>query len=253
MIIMDDGIALDCALTRPAGREACPAVVLLHGFTGYKDEPHLLAAEKVFLETGLAVLRADLYGHGKSGGEFRNHTLYKWVNNALTLIDYARGLDFVTDVYLCGHSQGGLTAMLAAAMKADQIRGLMALSPAAMIPEGARRGELLGAPFDPEHVPEVLPAWGDRELSGNYVRVAQSIRVEDAVDRYGGPVLLLHGGADGAVPPRVSEEAAKRYRQAELRIIPGDGHCYENHLDQAMEALRGWIEGQVRGGGEERE
>ncbi len=246
MTIMDDGIRLDCVLTRPEGMEKGPAVLLIHGFTGNKDETHILAAEQVFLESGMTVLRADMYGHGRSGGEFKNHTLYKWLGNTLTLIDYLRSLDFVTDLYLCGHSQGGLTVMLAAAMKADAVRGLMALSPAAMIPEGARKGELLGQVFPPDHVPDVLQTWGERELSGNYIRVAQTIHVEDAIDRYEGPVLLLHGSADGAVLPSVSEKAAQRYKNADLRMIPGDGHCYEVHLDQAMAELRDWITGQLR-------
>ncbi len=245
MIIQDDGIQLDCVWTRPEGKQKGPAAVMLHGFTGYKDEPHLLAVEQAFLSCGVSVLRADLFGHGKSGGEFRNHTLYKWAENAMTLIDHARAQDIVTEVYLCGHSQGGLTAIMAAGMKADQIRGLITLSAAAMIPEGARRGELLGEHFDPGHVPDTVPAWGNRELSGNYVRVAQSIRVEDFIDRYQGPVLMVHGGDDGAVLPRVSEEAAKRYQNADLCIIPGDGHCYEHHLDQCAAAVRKWMEGQL--------
>ncbi len=250
MIIMDDGIALDCVLTRPEGAARCPAVLLLHGFTGHKDEPHLLAMERVFLEAGVAVLRADLYGHGRSGGQFRDHHLYKWLSNTMTLLDDLRHRDFVTEIYLCGHSQGGLTAMLAAAMERDRISGLIALSPAAMIPEGARRGELLGQHFDPERIPECLPAWGERTLGGNYIRVAQTIRVEDAVDRYRGPVLLVHGACDGAVPVQVSIDAAERYHNAELKIIPEDGHCYENHLELAAAAVREWMTKRLREKGE---
>ncbi len=247
MTILDDGIQLDAELTMPEkSAEKCPVVVLIHGFTGYKDEPHLLAMVHAFNEAGLAVLRADMYGHGKSGGSFTSHNLYKWLNNALTLIDYARDLDFASDIYLCGHSQGGLTVMLAAAMKRDVIKGLIPLSPAAMIPEGARKGELLGEHFDPDNVPDFLPAWNGQQLSGNYVRVAQTIRVEDAIDRYDGPVLLVHGGDDGAVPVQVSIDAAKRYKNADLEIIAGDGHCFENHLDQAVAAVKKWIVQQTR-------
>ena len=248
MKIQDDGILLDCELDMPEGVEGpCPIVVLIHGFTGYKEETHILAAAKAFNEAGLAVLRADMYGHGKSGGTFGRHTLFKWLTNALTLIDYARSLDFVTDLYLCGHSQGGLTVMLAAAMKQDVVKGLIPMSPAAMIPESARRGELLGVHFDPDHIPDELPAWNNGPLSGNYVRVAQTIRVEDAIDRYQGPVLLVHGDEDEAVPLQVSLDAAQRYRQAELVVIPGDDHCYTRHLDQAIAPVREWILRQTAG------
>lgn len=242
MIIMDDGIRLDARLDMPAGNPArCPIAVVIHGFTGNKEERHILAVCRALNELGVATLRADMYGHGESGGEFRNHTLFKWLTNAMTLIDYARSLDFATDLYLCGHSQGGLTAVLAAAMERDVVKGLIPLSPAVMIPEIARQGELLGQGFDPEHIPEVLNSWDGRELSGNYARVAQTIRVEDAVAKYRGPVLIVHGDEDEAVPVKYSREIAAQYVNAKLVIIPGDTHCYDRHLDAVIEAVKRWM------------
>ena len=242
MYIMDDGIRLSAKLEMPAKQtEKMPVAVIIHGFTGHKDEPHLLAVNQALLDAGCVTLRADMYGHGESGGAFHDHNLYKWLNNALTLVDYARALPFAGDIYLCGHSQGGLTAILAAAMKRDVIKGLIALSPANMIPELARQGNLLGYPYDPEHIPAEIPSWNGKTLGGNYIRVAQTIRVEEAIDRYKGPVLLAHGDNDGAVPVQCSLDAAARYANAQLAIIKGDDHCYGFHLDRVTDAVRQWI------------
>ena len=244
MYIQDDGIRLNAKLDMPAGwqpGQRCPLVVVIHGFTGHIEEPHITAVSKGINDVGFATLRADMYGHGHSEGEFRKHTLYKWLTNALTVIDYARGLDFVTDLYLCGHSQGGLLVMLAAAMKHDVVRGLIPLSPACMIPEIARSGELLGERFDPDHIPEVLHGWGDLELDGNYARVAQTIHVEEAIDRYTGPVLLIHGDADEAVPVEYGVRAAERYANGRLVLIPGDDHCYDRHLDRVVAEVQDWL------------
>ncbi len=247
MYITDDGIRLNASLEMPGEkREKYPLVIILHGFTGHMEERHIVAMADMLRGIGCATLRADLYGHGHSGGKFHDHTLFKWMTNAMTLIDYARGLDFVSDIYLCGHSQGGLTAMLTGALERDALRGLILLSPASMIPEGARQGQLLGYPFDPEHIPDEIPAWNNQTLGGNYIRVAQSIRVEEYIARYAGNVLLVHGGADGAVPVQCSMDAARQYKHAELTVIPGDGHCYENHLDQAVDAVRAWMEKQMK-------
>lgn len=245
MYLNDDGISLHIELDRPAGRERCPLCLLLHGFTGHMEEPHLLAVRDTMLTCGMAVLRAELYGHGASGGAFRDHNLYKWLNNTLTLIDYARGLDFVTGLYLCGHSQGGLTIMLAAAMEAERVDGLIPLSPATMIPEGARAGNLLGVPFDPDHIPDRLYRADGLELKGNYIRVAQSIYVEPAIDRYPGPVLVIHGSGDMTVPYACGEAAAKRYRNGAIACIPGDTHCYDLHLDQVTQVLKAWLQAQL--------
>ena len=244
--ITSDGMRLNAILEKPvAGR--CPIVVIIHGFTGYKDERHIVAVSEALNEIGYATLRVDMYGHGKSEGEFKNHTLYKWMTNALTVIDYARGLDFVTDVYLCGHSQGGLLVMLAAALKRDQIRAVIPLSPAAMIPEIARRGELLGVSFDPEHIPDEFVYNEEAILDGNYLRVAQMIDVEAAIDRYRGPVLIVHGDEDESVPVRVGIDAANRYADCKLVLIPGDDHCYNHHLDQVVDAVKAWMAPRLHG------
>ena len=240
MYLNDDGIRLHIELDRPQSRSRCPICLLLHGFTGDMEEPHILAMRDAFLERGIAVLRAELYGHGASDGAFRDHNLFKWLNNTLTLVDYCRSLDFVTKLLLCGHSQGGLTAMLAAAMEADRVDGLIPLSPAVMIPEQARSGILLGVPFDPSHVPDTLQR-EDTILGGNYIRVAQTIQVEQAIDRYHGPVLVIHGSGDETVPCQYGEAAAKRYQNGTFACIPGDTHCYDLHLDQAVEALKAWL------------
>ncbi len=235
--IDSDGIRLHAKLDCPEGMEKGPLCILIHGFTGHMEEEHIIAAQKAMNESGIMVLRVEMYGHGGSDGTFKEHTLYKWITNGLSVIKYARSLDFVTDLYLCGHSQGGLLTMLLAGMCPDDFKAIIPLSPAWMIPEVAREGSILGTSFDPEHIPEVLDSWG-RELSGDYVRVAQMIHVEDAISRYKGPVLLIHGDQDGAVPIMYSERALKLYKNAKLVPIEGDGHCYENHLDKMVEALK---------------
>lgn len=240
MYILDDNIRLNAKLEKPVGGK-CPLAIVIHGFTGHMEEAHILAVCEAMHALGIATLRVDMYGHGSSDGQFHDHTLFKWLSNALTVIDYARALDFVTDLYLCGHSQGGLTVMLAGAMKQDVVKGIIPLSPAWMIPEGARRGELLGQTFDPEHVPDELSAWDGRTLGGNYVRVAQTIRVEDAIDRFVKPVLLVHGDEDEAVPVRYGIDAAARYRDCKLVLISGDDHCYGRHLDQVTAAVQAWL------------
>ena len=243
MFILDDGTRLDCRLDMPADfGDKVPLVIVIHGFTGNKEERHIVAVSRMLNEIGFATLRVDMYGHGSSEGSFFNHTLFKWLTNALTVIDYALSLKWVSDLYLCGHSQGGLTVMLAAVMKHDVIKGIIPMSPAIMIPEQARKGELLGASFNPRAVPETIMnkdfQW---KLSGNYARVAQMIHVEDAFSGYAGPVLLVHGDMDESVPVIYSIEAQKAYRNASLTIIKGDTHCYDFHLEEAVSSVRSWM------------
>ncbi len=235
--IDSDGTRLHAKLDRPEGAEKGPLCILIHGFTGHMEEDHIIAAQKAMNDMGISVLRVEMYGHGGSDGEFKNHTLYKWVTNALSVVKYAKTLDFVTDLYLCGHSQGGLLTMLIGGMCPDDFKAILPLSPAWMIPEVARNGSILGADFDPKHIPEVVNS-GEWELSGDYIRVAQTIHVEDEIERYNGPVFIVHGDDDEAVPYECGVKAAKLYKNAKLVTIHGDDHCYTRHLDEVVEAIK---------------
>lgn len=242
--IPDDGIRLHAKLDMPEGieegRQHCPLAIVIHGFTGHMEERHIVAVSEAIRSVGIATLRVEMYGHGKSDGEFRNHTLYKWVGNALTVVKYAKSLDWVTDLYICGHSQGGLLTMLIGGMCPDDFRAIIPLSPAWMIPDLARSGKVLGLSSDPEHIPDEL-RMGNLVLDGDYARVAQTIHVEDEIDRYPGPVLIVQGDQDEAVPYSYAVRAEKLYRNAKLVTIAGDDHCYNYHLDQMTDAVREFL------------
>ncbi len=242
MTINDDGIQLSAVLERPH-QHPSPLVIFIHGFTSSKEKPHNIAACEAMREAGCATLRMDMYGHGESGGEFRKHTLYKWLSNIMTAVDWARSLDFITDIYLSGHSQGGLAAALAAGMEGDRVKGLILRAPAFMIPRCAREGNMLGRRFDPACVPDEIEISAVKgvTLEGNYIRVAQTIHVEDAMDRFSGPVLILHGDRDDTVPLQDSMDAARRYRNCRLEIIEGETHHFDRHPDQMKEITREWL------------
>ena len=180
--IPSDGIKLHAKLEKPRNTEKCPLAIVIHGFTGHMEERHILAVSQAMNGMGVATLRVEMYGHGQSEGRFEDHTLYKWVTGALAVVDYAKTLDFVDSLYLCGHSQGGLLTMLVAGMKRDDFKAIIPLAPAWMIPDGARQGNLVGQSFDPEHIPETIE-FGGLKLNGNYIRVAQTIHVEDEIQR----------------------------------------------------------------------
>ncbi|MDO5477064.1 MAG: alpha/beta fold hydrolase [Eubacteriales bacterium] len=246
--LQDDGIDIHCKLDLPAENPAgnpadrLPLMILIHGFTGHMEEEHILAVMRAANEAGCAVLRAEMHGHGKSGGAFRDHTLFKWISNAMTVIDYARNLEFVTDLYLAGHSQGGLLTILVAAMESDRLQAILPLSPALCIPADARRGEVLGGHFDPVNIPEEIVVDDGTALSGNHIRVSQMIDTEAAIRRFRGPVLIVHGSADETVPVQYSIDAARLYTNAKLVVIPGDTHCYDLHVDMLADAVRTFLQ-----------
>ncbi len=249
MVIMDGGIPLQAVMERPTDRPA-PLLIFLHGFTSSKDRPHNIAFCEAVREAGFATLRMDMYGHGESGGRFRDHTLTHWVSNALAAVRWAEAQDWVTEVWLAGHSQGGLTAALAAGEAPERVRGLILRAPAFMIPDCARKGDMLGARFDPADIPDDLPVIKGLTLDGNYLRVAQGIRPEEAIDRFPGPVLILHGDRDDVVPAEDSVKAAARYARCTLVILPGETHHFDHDPERMKRVVRDWLRAE-RGGARE--
>jgi pimeloyl-ACP methyl ester carboxylesterase len=248
MDILVDGIRLDAKLEMPENNQgSCPLAIVVHGLTGNKEEAHILAAAASLRECGVATLRVDMYGHGKSDGDFVDHTLYKWVSNGLRVVDYVRGLDFVDEIFCVGHSQGALLTILLAGMVPDHLAAIAPLSPAVSIIEIARTGRFFDVEFDPDHVPDVF-SFHDKPISGNYIRVAQTIDVNRAIDAYAKPVLIVHGTEDTAVDVSFGIAVAKRYENAELVLVEGDDHCFHRHLDKALDAVGDFFRRQLERG-----
>ena len=235
--INDEGIRLHCILDLPVEKkDKYPLVIVIHGLTGDMEETHIVAIAERMNQLGFATLRAEMYGHGKSEGVFEDHNLLKWILNGFKVIDYARSLDFVSDLYIAGHSQGGLLTMILGGLRNNQFKAIMPLSPGVVISDGARKGEILGMQFDPDDVPDkvTIPSYS---LNGDYVRAAQLIDVDYVIGKYKKPVFIVHGDEDEAVPVEYAYELEKKYRNCQLAIIKGDDHCYNRHLDEVLDAI----------------
>ena len=104
---------------------------------------------------------------------------------------------------------------------------------------------MLGVRFDPARIPEAFPTIKGLTLEAGYVRSAQAIHVEEAIDAFHGPVLLLHGEADDVVPLRDVAAAAERYRNCSLELIPGETHHFDRAPEQMKAVIRNWLEQQT--------
>jgi len=121
------GINLAGTFTRPREGSKFPAVVLITG-SGPQNRDEELLGHKPFLvlsdyltRKGIAVLRYDDRGVGKSGGKFSNATTFDFVTDAEAALDYLRTRPEVdtTKLGLIGHSEGGIIAPIAATERKD--------------------------------------------------------------------------------------------------------------------------------------
>jgi fermentation-respiration switch protein FrsA (DUF1100 family) len=121
------GIRFGATLTLPQGPGPFPAVLLITG-SGPQDRDEAIAGHRPFLvladyltRHGIAVLRADDRGVGKSGGKFPGATTADFATDAEAGVAYLKSRPEVNPrkIGLVGHSEGGLIAPMVAARNAD--------------------------------------------------------------------------------------------------------------------------------------
>jgi pimeloyl-ACP methyl ester carboxylesterase len=210
--IQREGITLRGRMDRPEA-EKCPAVILFHGFAGNIGEAEgdlfsILA--KRLLEIGIATVRFDFSGHGKSDGKFIEMDVLREIEDAITILRYVRALPFVTDISILGHSQGGVVGGMLAGLYADVIKHLVLLAPAATLKDDALKGFCMGVTYDTEHIPDVVSINpGFLDVGGQYYRIAKHLPIYEVTKAFKGPALVIHGMQDTLVDP----VAAKRYHE----------------------------------------
>ena len=65
--------------------------------------------------------------------------------------------------------------------------------------------------------------------------------MEKVFAAYDGPVLVVHGTSDEAVDVACGIEATDKYKNSTLKLIEGDSHCFDYHLDKMVQAVREYI------------
>ena len=198
------GLSLRGVLERPSD-SPCPLVLMLHGFGGRMDGGQEMSDR--LTAAGLATLRFDFNGHGQSEGSFTDMTPYNEIEDAAAFLRYAMTLDFVTDIYAVGHSQGGVIAGMLAGYYHDVIKRLVLLAPAASLKTDAQAGRCMRATYDPRHIPDSVNVDGVHEVGGLYFRLAQTLPIYEVTGQFKGPGLIVFGKKDQVV----ALEAAQRY------------------------------------------
>jgi len=178
-----------------------PMVIICHGFGGHKDAGLLKMISDDLEAKGIASIRFDFNGHGESEGDFQNMTVLNEIGDAKKVYEYVKGLSYVGDIALCGHSQGGVVAVMTAGeLGADKVKALALLAPAAVLRDDALKGQLMGKYYDAGNIPEYVEIYGGRKVGREYIRIAQELPIYETAREYQGATIILHGKADRVVP-----------------------------------------------------
>jgi dienelactone hydrolase len=218
-----------------------PTVILLHGFTGSKNESHDLfvkAAESIH-SSGMNAVRFDFrYGKteangSESDGEIRDMTIGEWVSDARRIRMHVAGMPEVDEgrIALLGLSMGGLTAICEAAAD-DGVAAVVAWSAPADL---ARR---LRDPDRRRSIQSVAP--------GRFEALVRSASRHVPVRAIGRiaprPILIVAGTEDRTVPAEEAEELFEFARDPRtLILLGGANHTFTEHQVHVISATISWL------------
>ena len=218
--------------------DQCPMVILMHGIFSSKDFIPMPQLAKGLAEAGIASIRFDFGGHGKSEGRKQDMTIEKELADARAVWGYVQGLPYVQGVGLLGHSQGGVVASMAAGRLASESTapsGVVLIAPGSVIKEACQGGKFFNARFDPKDPPEYIRCWGLYKLGREYLVTTQQLDIYGTAAAYHGPVLLLHVDRDGIVPMWCSERYLEAYGpHATLKVVEGENHTITRRRKQVV-------------------
>ena len=220
-------------------RDAGPAVVLCHGFKGFKDWGFFPPVADRLARAGYVVVSWNASGSGvDDSGEFvwperfAANTFSAELSDLESVLGALDGgaLDVVkpSTIGLVGHSRGGGLAILAAS-RSERVASLVtwaAIStPHRWSVEMRRRWREAGfLEITNQRTGQVIKALPD--VLDDLERNSDLLDIGSAADRVKCPWIVIHGAVDETVKLKEAEELASRASRPALRVVPRTGHTF---------------------------
>lgn len=229
--------------------EKIPVVVICHGFISNKVGQHRLFVKtaRELTAQGFAVMRFDYLGCGDSSGEYRDITLEGQIGETIHILDQLRYFSCLDqkNVTLIGHSFGGCIASYVATLDA-RVKRLVLWAPVANPHKDIY--DIVGETVYQKCLHGQAAHYQGFELGGNFFRSLEGKFPVEAVGKFTGETLIVHGTEDAETPlaNAVAYQHALSSRccgGVTLRIIDNADHTFAapEWEKQVIEATGQWL------------
>jgi uncharacterized protein len=242
-----------------------PAVLVLHGFKGFKDWGMFPPLSHRLAQAGFVVVSPNLSGSGvNDAGDFSLPERFGHNTFTAELEDVRRitdtlmaghlGIPTPSALGLVGHSRGGGVAILHA-VRDPRVRALVtwaAISSVQRWPAAQRASWRASGRTDVQNARtgQVLPLYTD--VLDDIEQNASALDIEAAAQRIAVPWLMIHGTTDESVAVDEAHRLEAASPRPDTRLLPieGGGHTFgavhpwhssTPALDAVFDATLGWL------------
>ena len=251
-------------LAMPDGEGPAPVVLLLHGFTGTRQELPVVGTEDTMFsraarwlgERGVASLRIDFRGSGESEGAWEDTTFSGQIADVSAALDYLETLEGIDSgrASILGLSQGGLVGAAAAGRDA-RVSNLVLWSAVSnpVMSYGILLGYdnlLAGAVAGDELMTIELPWGAETSLRGPFFEDIFLVDPVAEIASYAGPLLVVNGARDTTVTPQphAGQVFLDYHEGAEALVLLDGDHIFDvlagvtDAIDEALAYSLAWLQ-----------
>lgn len=218
-------------LRTPQNRDGrLPAVILSHGYnSSHTDVADM--AEALAEKCGMLTFAYDFCGgslRSMSSGVPTQMSIATEVEDLKTVIEAVRKMEQVDAerIVLYGESQGGFVSALAGTELAGEIAGMVLLYPAFCIPDDWKALREKGLPKEFDFM--------GMTISDCFYDGLPKEPVFTYIGGFQKPVWIFQGDCDEIVSPDYARRAAAGFPNAELHMVPGEGHGFSKKAREAF-------------------
>ncbi|MBO4878056.1 MAG: alpha/beta fold hydrolase [Ruminococcus sp.] len=238
-----DGLKIHGELYLPEGDGPFPVIVISSGQTApcsfYYDEA------EAFSESGYACIVYDsvgAVGNSSSDGEITDSSVLTEVQDLNAILDSLPDLPKVDadNVFLFGHSIGGLVDIITGAHRPDDIKGMILLEPAVTYPDFVRANNPV-----PANLPDVInePRMYNALVGKQFIIDMSTVDVLKETALCDKDVLMIIGTADektsshpssAALYPEAFEIIGNTFPSCETYVVDGADHLFQGEYGKAV-------------------
>ena len=224
---------------------------VMHGLSGFKEQPHIETFAKAFKDKGFTVIRFDTTNtFGESDGKYEDATTTNYSEDLEDVIAWAKFQPWYQEpFYLAGHSLGGICIILYVEKHPEEVKGL---APISTVVSGALSAQAHGKEYVKqwektgwkEEKSESIPGLIKR-LKWSHMLDRLKHDVLPEVDKLTMSVLLIVGEKDEGTPLKHQQILFDKLPgKKELHVIKGAPHTFRTpkQLEEIKHIFSNWVD-----------